>query len=58
MQENWNFIVNKYNGGLLTHFIRDIISPGKEVKPEKIMNDTLFTNRTYRRATIVYVNQT
>ncbi|MBA0691178.1 hypothetical protein Goari_008820 [Gossypium aridum] len=27
MKENWNFIVNKYNGGLLTHFIRDIISP-------------------------------
>ncbi|KAB2029134.1 hypothetical protein ES319_D05G142700v1 [Gossypium barbadense] len=27
MKENWNFIINKYNGGLLTHFIRDIISP-------------------------------
>ncbi|MBA0623122.1 hypothetical protein Godav_008606 [Gossypium davidsonii] len=27
MKENWNFIVSKYNGGLLTHFIRDIISP-------------------------------
>ncbi|KAG4146143.1 hypothetical protein ERO13_D05G139100v2 [Gossypium hirsutum] len=27
MKENWNFIINKHNGGLLTHFIRDIISP-------------------------------
>ncbi|KAK8551304.1 hypothetical protein V6N13_119775 [Hibiscus sabdariffa] len=27
MKENWNFVTNKYGGGTLTHFIRDIISP-------------------------------
>ncbi|XVF86850.1 hypothetical protein PTKIN_Ptkin18bG0075200 [Pterospermum kingtungense] len=27
LKENWNFIVNKYDSILITHFIRDIITP-------------------------------